>query len=229
MSLALTADFLAQTGLSIAKSYLPRSSVEDLQLQWAHDTIRKFNISLEVIGQVSQLKPMLFVGNHISYVDIVLLMETVPSISFVAKKEISYWPIFGNAARATQTILVKRENTDSRKAARVAIEEGLNRKQRIAIFPSGTTCIDEKKAWRRGAFEIAKQNQVQIQPFRISYKPLRRVAYIDDDFFPVHIFKLMGLRNLRAKIEFHAPVNVTDPQTDCNKWWSWAREWSHKL
>lgn len=223
MSLALTADFLAQTGLSIAKSYLPKSSVEEIQLQWAHDTIRKFNISLDVKGTVSPTRPMLFVGNHISYVDIVLLMETVPSIAFVAKKEISYWPIFGNAARATQTILVKRENTESRKAARVAIEEGLRRQQRIAIFPSGTTCIDEKKAWRRGAFELAKENQVMIQPFRISYLPLRPVAYIDDDFFPVHIFKLMRLKNLKAQIEFHDPVEVTDPQADCDRWWAWAR------
>ncbi len=223
MSITSTMDFLALTSVSIAKSYLPTSSVEELQTNWAHKTLKKFDISLDVIGQISHQQPLLFVGNHISYVDIVLLMATVPSISFVAKKEISYWPIFGQAARATQTILVKRENTDSRKAARLAIEEGLQRKQRIALFPSGTTCIDEKKSWRRGAFEIAQKNNVMIQPFRISYNPLRTVAYIDDDFFPTHIFRLIKTRSIKAKIEFHPPVEVTDAAADCEKWWAWSR------
>lgn len=224
MSLASTMDFLALTSLSLAKSYWPSSSVEDLQLRWAHKTLKKFDIDMEVIGQISHQQPLLFVGNHISYVDIVLLMATIPSISFVAKKEISYWPIFGQAALRTKTILVQRENTDARKAARVAIEQGLQRLQRIAIFPSGTTCIDEKKPWRRGAFEIAQKNNVMIQPFRISYTPLRTLAYIDDDFFPLHIFRLIQTRSIKAKIEFHAPVHVTDAVADCEKWYAWSRE-----
>lgn len=224
MSISMTMDFLALTSLSIAKSYWPSSSVEELQLRWAHKTLKKFDIDMDVIGQISHQQPLLFVGNHISYVDIVLLMATVPSISFVAKKEISYWPIFGKAAQRTKTILVKRESTDSRKAARLAIEQGLQRRQRIAIFPSGTTCIDEKKSWRRGAFEIAQNNNVMIQPFRISYTPLRTVAYIDDDFFPSHIIRLSKTRSIKAKIEFHPPVPVTDAAADCEKWWRWCQD-----
>jgi lyso-ornithine lipid O-acyltransferase len=224
MSLTLTADFLAQTGISIAKSYWPHISVEKLQQQWAFETLRKFKVSMEVIGQISHQKPMLYLGNHVSYFDIVLLMATVPSISFVAKKELSRWPLFGHAARATKTIFVQRESTNSRKKARRAIEEGLERKQRIVLFPSGTTCLNEKKPWRRGAFEIAQQNNVMVQPFRLTYNPLRSLAYIDDDFFPTHLYQLTRLPSIQAKIEFHPPVSIENAERDCEKWWAWTRD-----
>lgn len=224
MSLTLTADFLAQTGVSIAKSYWPRISIEKLQQQWAFETLRKFKVSMEVVGQISHQKPMLYLGNHVSYFDIVLLMATVPSISFVAKKELSHWPLFGHAARATKTIFVQRENTDSRKKARQAIEEGLQRKQRIVLFPSGTTCINEKKPWRRGAFEIAQQNNVLVQPFRLTYNPLRPIAYIDDDFFPLHLYNLTRLQSIKAKIEFHPPITIENAEQDCEKWQQWTQD-----
>ena len=109
MSITLTADFLAQTSFSVLKSYWPAASVEDLQWDWSQKTLRKFKVSLQVKGQINHQRPMIFVGNHISYFDIVLLMSTVPGISFVAKKELASWPIFGHAAKKTKTIFVQRE------------------------------------------------------------------------------------------------------------------------
>lgn len=224
MSIALTADFIAQTGFSVLKSYWPSSSVEDLQWEWSQKTLNMFKVSLEVTGQVAQERPMIFVGNHISYLDIALLMATVPGISFVAKKELASWPIFGHAAKKTNTIFVKREKDQSRKEARTAIAEALGNRQRVAVFPSGTTCMDEKKQWRRGIFEVAQQSKSFVQPFRVSYQPLREVAYIDDDFFPTHLLRLMALRNIPAKIEFHEPVQILDPQRDCDQWHQWSQD-----
>jgi 1-acyl-sn-glycerol-3-phosphate acyltransferase len=220
---ALTADFLAQTGFSVLKSYWPQSSVEKLQWEWSQKTLQKFKVSLQVEGTIHPQRPMIFLGNHISYFDIVLLMATVPAVSFVAKKELSHWPLFGHAARKTNTIFVKREKNKSRKEARAAIHKALDQKQRVAVFPSGTTCLDEAKPWRRGIFEIAKEANVQIQPFRLTYKPLREVAYIGNDFFPTHLFKLLRLNEIKAKIEFHSPVTITDPELESEKWRVWAQ------
>jgi 1-acyl-sn-glycerol-3-phosphate acyltransferase len=224
VSIALTADFIAQTGFSILKSYSPQYTIEELQKDWAQKTLTKFNVSLQVKGEVSHQRPLIFVGNHISYFDIVLLMQTVPGISFVAKKELASWPIFGHAARKTNTIFVKREKNQSRKEARQAILEALKEQKRVVVFPSGTTCLDENKSWRRGIFEIAQEAGVQVQPFRISYKPLREVAYIDDDFFPLHLMRLMRLKKIDAKIEFHSPVNISNPEQDSEAWRSWTKD-----
>ena len=224
MSIALTTEFVTQLGFTVLKSYWPSSSVEDLQRNWSQKTLAKFKVSLQVDGQIHHQRPMIFVGNHISYFDIVLLMSTVPAISFVAKKELASWPIFGHAARKTKTIFVQREKDQSRKEARAAILQALADQQRVAVFPSGTTGLAENKPWRRGIFEVAQQANALVQPFRISYEPLREVAYIDDDFFPLHLFHLMGLKKIRAKIEFHKPVRITNPEADSETWRQWSQD-----
>jgi 1-acyl-sn-glycerol-3-phosphate acyltransferase len=48
------------------------------------------------------------VGNHLSYLDIPLLMQSSPNISFVAKEEVGRWPVIGAGAHALNTIFVKR-------------------------------------------------------------------------------------------------------------------------
>ncbi len=224
VSIALTTEFITQLGFTVLKSYLPSSSVEDLQWDWSQRTLAKFKVSLQVKGQIHHQRPMIFVGNHISYFDIVLLMSTVPAVSFVAKKELANWPIFGHAARKTKTIFVKREKDQSRKEARTSILQALTDQQRICVFPSGTTGLNESKVWRRGIFEVAQQANALVQPFRVSYEPLREIAYIDDDFFPLHLLRLMRLKKIRAKIEFHKPVHITNPEADCETWRQWSQD-----
>lgn len=200
------------------------SSVDQVKSLWAEKMLRLLKIEARVIGKMSELKPLVLVGNHISYLDIAMLIKADPDFSFVAKKEIGSWPVFGPAARAADTIFVQRENGSSRAAARSAIGEALQKNRRVVIFPSGTTCLAESKPWKKGAFEIAFENKVLIQPFRISYTPLRSAAYIDKDFFPFHLYQLAGLPKIEAQIEFHAPVAVTDPIKDCAFWCQWAQQ-----
>ena len=207
----------------LQKSKRPSASVDNLKIQWAQDVLSRLKVDLEVAGSVSDMNSLLFVGNHISYLDIPLLMSAVRGLSFVAKKEISSWPIIGSAATRVETVYVKRENGSSRAKARQSIADALLRGQRVALFPSGTTCVSEKKEWRRGAFEIAADHDLFIQPFRISYYPLRAAAYIDDDFLPTHLYNLFGLDKIQAKIEFHEPVKVSDVVTDCAYWQNWSR------
>lgn len=208
----------------LQKSNHPDASVEQLKMEWARSTLTRLKVDLEVKGEAVNGPSMLFVGNHISYLDIPLLMATVNKISFVAKHEISQWPVFGHGAKKIETVFVKREDGDSRKSARKAIHAALDDGKRIAIFPSGTTCISETTSWRRGGFEIAHDKDVYVQPFRLSYFPLRAVAYIDQDFFPTHLYGLLGLKRIEAKIEFHEPVKIKDAIRDCEYWHHWSKE-----
>lgn len=195
-----------------------------LKAQWAKNVLSHLDLDLNVRGTVSEQPATLFIGNHISYLDIPLLMSLVPGISFVAKQEIKKWPIFGKGAEKSDTVFVKRESHSSRNAAKESIQLALQQNKRIVIFPSGTTCIDEQKSWRKGAFDIAQNIDCFVQPFRLSYEPLRDVAYIDDDFFPTHLYKLFKLKKVKAIIEFHEPVKITNAIEDCLKWNSWAKE-----
>ncbi len=191
--------------------------------EWAGKMLNTLGVEVTSKGEPAR-SGTLFVGNHVSYLDIPLLMSQVPVV-FIAKKELSTWPIFGTALKSVDTLFVDRSEVRSRKEAAEKVGPIIKETgQSVAIFPSGTTKIQEEKPWRWGAFLVAKRSGVPIQPFRLTYQPLRETAYIDDDFFPTHLWRLLGCRPIRAQIEFAEPFLVQDPEAEALKWWSWTKE-----
>ncbi len=223
LSLPQTLGLFVNTFKYLQKTKLVNANIEDLKMQWGQDMISRLNVDLEVVGDISQDKSVIFFGNHISYLDIPLLMSRVRGLSFVAKEEVGSLPIIGTAAKKVETVFVKRDSGASRKQARQSIQTALGQGKRVAIFPSGTTCIHENKPWKKGAFEIAHEQNFLLQPFRLTYTPLRAVAYIDDDFLPTHLGNLFFHKNIKAKLEFHEPIKVSDPIADCNHWQAWSK------
>ena len=222
-SLNLTIGVFSETYRHLRRAKLPDADIPQIKAEWVDQILSTLKVDIQIQGVPSEDKSFLFVGNHISYLDIPLLMKCLPNISFVAKQEISAWPIFGEAAKHMQTVFVRRQNSQSRRSARLAVQEALAEGKRVVIFPSGTTCVDEKKPWRHGAFEIAQAADVWVQPFRITYNPLRAVAYIDQDFFPFHLYNLIGGQKIEAGIEFHKPVKISDTVMDSLYWQYWAQ------
>ncbi len=214
---------VSHTWKAIEKAKDSQMSISANKTEWAQLVLGTLKINLTVVGTPTVEKSLLLLGNHVSYLDIPVLMSASPDLSFVAKKELSRWPIFGRAAQQIQTVFVQREHGPSRKLARQAIHQALDEGRRVVIFPSGTTSLSEAKPWKKGAFEIAFEKKLLVQPFRISYQPLRPVAYIDRDFFPIHLFKLGQFDRIDAVLEFHPPVQVDDPLWDCLNWNLWSR------
>jgi 1-acyl-sn-glycerol-3-phosphate acyltransferase len=191
--------------------------------EWAQKSLSLFPIDLEVKGTPTT-EPSIFVGNHMSYFDIVMLMAHAP-LCFLAKAEVEDWPIIGHAAKRAGIVFVKREDKNSRKAASSAIAHAIkNERKSICVFPSGTTSMTEDTAWRYGVFEIAKEHGIAVQPFRLNYAPTRNLAYIGNDFFPTHLWKLVQLEHFKANLEFASPIRIQDPQKESEALRNWARE-----
>lgn len=201
----------------------PKADIEKIKLNWSHELMERLNIEVNVIGKPTEAASTLFLGNHISYVDIPLLFKHIPLASFVAKKEVGTWPIIGAAARQARTVFVDRSKSSNRSAVREGIQSALTRGQRIILFPSGTTSVSEHVAWKKGAFELAQEGGFKIQPFRLNYFPLRDVAYIDEDTLIFHLMKLSQHKKIQATLEFHEPVNVQDVYLDAKYWQEWSQ------
>ncbi len=217
---------LSYLSMSKNKNY----EIEDLKTQWADEILRRLNIKTYIIGKPSPESSLVFVGNHISYLDIPLLVKSVPRLSFVAKKEVSRWPIIGSAASTINTVFVDRNNSYQRQTSRETIAHSLLQGRRVAIFPSGTTRVNEDQIWKKGAFEIAHQGNFKIQPFKIHYTPLRTAAYIDNDTLLFHLFKLSQQSiPLEAFIEFAPAVNVENPLAAAEAWRLWTQNKGHLL
>lgn len=203
----------------------PNANYLQIKSIWAHEILKNFHIHLEIINPENQQKngPLIYVGNHISYMDIIGLICTDPQIAFVSKKEVKYLPVIGTAATRDNTIFVKRESKKSRSKSRGEIAKTLIEKNgKIVIFPSGTTSITGHKDWRHGAFQIACDKQIPIQPFRLIYNPLRIAAFIDNDSFLTHVWHLAKQKHIDLQIEFHKPVMVSDPVEAARYWQNWS-------
>lgn len=216
--------------LERSRGPLSAAHLQEFILAWSKEILGIIEIDIEIRGKIpDESRPVLFVGNHVSYVDIPLLMASVPVV-FVSKEEVSKWLVIGPASKKAGTVFVKRESGESRAQTAMAIANCiLERKQSVAIFPSGTTTVDEEKPWRSGAIKIAHKNSIPVQPFRITYEPLRTLAYIDDDFFPMHLWNLLSTKQtVKAIIEFGEVQEIRDPIHDAER----LRKWSssiHKL
>lgn len=221
----LISDFKKEAKVLLKGSHdVSNSDMGALRARYASEMLKLANIKLNQIGQFEKHQPALFVGNHLSYLDIPVLVSAAPVV-FVAKKEILRWPIIGKAAKYAGTVFVKRSSKKSRRQTLEALRESLvDKRQSIAVFPSGTTSLNEHIPWRWGTFEVAKAINVPIQPFRLTFKPLRKVAYIDDDIFVAHLWMLLLLDEIEIHLEFGKPFYVNDPQTDAERVWKWTRE-----
>ena len=92
----------------------------------------------------------------------------------------------------------------------------------IAIFPSGTTNIERDTEWRFGAFRIAQETNGNIRPFRISYSKERHAAYVGDDMFVTHLWRLIRGPKIKAVIEFGDLNTIADYSEDIHPIKAWV-------
>ena len=112
-------------------------------------------------------KPYIFVANHVSMIDVMLLVSTVRDnpIVFIGKKELEKIPIFGFVYKKTM-ILVDRSSKESKKGVFEQTKTKLKLGISIAIFPEGTVPgVDVELApFKHGAFTMAIEHQVPMVP-----------------------------------------------------------------
>jgi 1-acyl-sn-glycerol-3-phosphate acyltransferase len=198
------------TGKYLLKSYRRNFDILSLKKNWSIDVLNHLNIEDQVINYPADLRqdePIIFVGNHISYLDIPLLLKIHPKITFVSKNEIRYWPVIGKAATKCNTIFVKRQNKLNKNKAKEKIASELKTfNKHIVVFPSGTTSEFQSIRWNKGIFEIASTHKIKIVPFKIKFNHSRLAAYIDDDQFLKHLSKVFSNNlQLSATVEFKKP------------------------
>lgn len=108
----------------------------------------------------------IFVANHTSYLDIIVLGLFAPmKMSFMGKKELANIPLFGIFFR-TVDIAVKRESMKEAHKAFQQAKEKLDKGYSILIFPEGTIWekTPELKSFKNGAFKMAIETQLPIVP-----------------------------------------------------------------
>ena len=128
-------------------------------------------IKLKVHGveNVPTDKPVIFVANHCSHLDIIVLCRSLPvNLHFIGKKELAWVPIVGWYMFIAGHIFIDRSNkrkaVESLKKAAVKIKNG----KRVVMYPEGTrTKTGALGPFKKGAFHLALDAGVSIVPIHI--------------------------------------------------------------
>ncbi len=122
-------------------------------------------VSIE--APVDRKKSYMFVANHTSITDIMLMLYCVKNpFVFVGKKELVKIPVFGFFYKRT-CILVDRNSQRSRKEVFDRAQARLHDGTSICIFPEGGVPDDESivlDQFKDGAFRLAIDHQIPILP-----------------------------------------------------------------
>ena len=147
----------------------------------------------------------IFVANHISMIDVMLLVSTVRKnpLVFIGKKELEKIPIFGYVYKKTM-ILVDRSSNESKKQVFEQTKEKIMTGISIGIFPEGTVpeLEVELAPFKHGAFTMAIEHQVPIVP----------ITFLDNKKrFPWSFGGLIGGSKGspgRLRVKIHDPIET---------------------
>ncbi|MEO8823379.1 MAG: lysophospholipid acyltransferase family protein [Ginsengibacter sp.] len=124
----------------------------------------------------------IFVSNHISYLDIPMMMKIIrrQKVRILGKSEMNRIPVFG-AIYKRGTVSVDRSSTRARYKSMNELINFINKKISVFICPEGTfnTTHRPLKAFYNGAFRIAIKTQKPVLPIlfldtydRLNYKSI---------------------------------------------------------
>ncbi|NXC17050.1 PLCA acyltransferase, partial [Corythaeola cristata] len=132
-----------------------------------------FGVKLVVKGEenLRTKKPFVLVLNHQTSLDVMVMMNLLPSRCVaVAKKEILYMGTFGIACWLSGFIFIDRKKREESIATLTEVAHSLHKENySVLIFPEGTRNHGGSMLpFKRGAFQLAVKAQVPIIPVVIS-------------------------------------------------------------
>lgn len=159
--------------------------------------------------------PVLLVANHVSWLDIPVI-HSYKLAGFVAKNEISKWPLLGRAVIIGETVFIDRGKHDSRREVLEKIKKRLSQGRSIAIFPEGkATSGDYLGRFHRQLMQAAVETETPIQALAIKYikpdgKRNKEITFKDDEGFVKNIFRILTLPASRVEVHFCEEIDTKD-------------------
>ena len=117
-----------------------------LMVPWARFCCRRVaGVKLDLVGKEHVPSPSrghMYISNHQSWVDIVVLMDALDTVAFLSKDLVRHIPVVGRCAHAGGTIFFDRRTSQSRRQALRQTIRMCAESTAVVIFPEGTRSRD---------------------------------------------------------------------------------------
>lgn len=177
-----------------------------------------FGVRIKTFGTPDKGFP-LFAANHVSWLDVAVLGHAVDA-PFIAKAEVSEWPVIGLLARRYGCKFIDRKRRSTLpKSGQVE-----DQFRPLILFPEGTTSAGPGVLpFRSSLFAIATDRSGgRVQPISIVYRrrdftaltsaEMQKIAWTGDDALLPHAMALAAAGGIAVEIYFELPFSA-----DCRK------------
>jgi 1-acyl-sn-glycerol-3-phosphate acyltransferase len=180
---------------------------------FSRGVLRSLGVRLEQRGAgLDRRAPgSLVVANHVSWLDIVVLLAVGRS-RIVAKTEVRAWPVVGLIARYVGTIFVDRSRPMTLPHAVAEVRRALAAGEAVSFFPEGTTsCGRTVRRFRPAFFQAAVDTGAPLVPVTLRFAQAgaghtSSAAFIGDDTLLDSLGRIVGLRDLSISISYGATI-----------------------
>lgn len=198
--------------------FCPPASRLQARALWLQRTGRHVGRIFRLQVQSSGTVPAsgLLISNHVSYVDILVLLSLAPAM-FVAKREVRAWPVMGLMAQLGGTLFIDRNRRTHVGEINDDIQSALAAGALVIVFPEGTSS-DGKTVlpFKSSLLEPATQQKYPLTLARVHYTLSdgaddEETCYWGDAVFFPHLLNLLSKPEVRAFVRFAAvPRHSTD-------------------
>jgi 1-acyl-sn-glycerol-3-phosphate acyltransferase len=141
----------------------------------------------------------LLVANHVSWLDILVLLATSP-VRLVAKGEVGAWPGIGKLAGLSGAIFLDRARPKDLPRTVGEVAAALQAGRSVAVFPEGTTfCGVGRGRFRPAMFQAAIDTNAPVVPTSINYDSTA-AAFVGDDTLWDSVRRVAAVRSLTVTL-----------------------------
>ncbi|PCI97174.1 MAG: 1-acyl-sn-glycerol-3-phosphate acyltransferase [Alphaproteobacteria bacterium] len=192
---------------------------------WQKCVCKIFSIKVKIIGKPHTSSQTIYISNHISYLDIPVIGSILPT-SFVAKKDVASWPVFGFLSKLQQTAFISRDRADAIKGKQT-LNAMLSQGKSLIIFAEGTSTDGrEVLPFKSSLFAVALQENLpdlRVQSITLKMHTVNQKEIItqdDRDLYSwhrdmdtplgTHLWRFAKSRGAEIFLNFHPPVKAHD-------------------
>jgi len=178
-------------------------------------------VRIERRGEPARARPLLYVANHMSWLDIAVLGGLCDT-RFVARHDMASWPLFGLFARLHRSIFVERRvsrTVQGRDDLLLSLRSG----DAVTLFPEGQASDGNRVLRFRSSFLAVAEvfhgiEPLTVQPVSLAFTRLgpmplgydRRhfYAWVGDTPLGGHLWRVLGLGRATVVVEYHRPLQL---------------------
>jgi lyso-ornithine lipid O-acyltransferase len=184
-------------------------------LPWTYHRLlcQLLGMTIEAEGALPKA-PALLVANHVSWLDIPVL-STIAPVSFIAKREVGTWPLFGAMAKLQRTVFIDRERRHKTGTSSNEIGERLLAGDMLVLFPEGTSSDGTQVLpFKSSYFGAVESMNVPVVPITIAYigVPKFYAWYGDMDLLP-HLWAVIRSGPIKVRVKIHPILAKADRKT----------------